>query len=84
MNKEKEPEFILSPEELKKNQDRSYAREYYEKKEARERRYEKLIFMLSIMMIVMLIIALNVQFKKGVEECVNAGHDRTFCEVELS
>lgn len=84
MNKEKEPEFILSPEELKKNQDRSYVREYYEKKEARERRYEKLIFILSIVMIIMLIIALNVQFKKGVEECVNAGHDRTFYEVGLS
>lgn len=84
MNKEKEPEFILSPEELKKNQDRSYVREYYEKKEARERRYEKLIFILSIVMIIMLIIALNVQFKKGVEECVNAGHDRTLYEVGLS
>lgn len=84
MNKEKEPEFIVSPEELKKNQDRSYAREYYEKKEARERRYEKLIFILSIVMVIMLIIALNVPFKKGVEECVNAGHDRTFYEVGLS
>lgn len=84
MNKEKGPEFIISPEELKKNQDRSYAREYYEKKEARERRYEKLIFILSIVMVIMLIIALNVQFKKGVEECVNARHDRTFCEVGLS
>lgn len=84
MKKEKETEFIVSPEELKKNQDKSYAREYYEKKEARERRYEKLIFTLSIVMVIMLIIALNVHFKKGVEECANTRLDRTFCEVELS
>lgn len=84
MNKEKGPEFIVGPEELKKNQDRSYAREYYEKKEARERRYEKLIFILSIVMVIMLIIALNIQFKKGVEECITSGHDRTFCKVGLS
>lgn len=82
--KEKEPEFIVSPEELKKNQDRSYVREYLEKKEKRENRFEKFIYILGGIMVVMIIIALGVQYTNGVEDCVNAGHDRTFCEEGLS
>ncbi|UKI57798.1 MAG: hypothetical protein L6V81_11090 [Clostridium sp.] len=76
----------MSPEELKKRIKIDRMLEYImKKKEVRERRYEKAyFFILSIVMVIMIIIALNAQFKKGVEECVNAGHDRTFCEVGLS
>lgn len=81
--KEKEPEFIVSPEKLKENQDRSYVREYLEKKEKRENRFEKFIYILGGIMVVMIIIALNVQYRNAVEECVEFGNDRTFCEEHL-
>ncbi len=81
--KEKEPEFIVSLEELKKNQDRSYVREYLEKKEKRENRFEKFIYILGGIMVVMIIIALNVQYRNAVEECVEFGNSRTFCEEHL-
>lgn len=81
--KEKEPEFIVSPEKLKENQDRSYVREYLEKKEKRENRFEKFIYILGGIMVVMIIIALNVQYRNAVEECVEFGNDRTFCEEGL-
>lgn len=81
--KEKEPEFIVSPEKLKENQDRSYVREYLEKKEKRENRFEKFIYILGGIMVVMIIIALNVQYRNAVEECVEFGNSRTFCEEHL-
>ena len=81
--KEKESEFIVSPEKLKENQDRSYVREYLEKKEKRENRFEKFIYILGGIMVVMIIIALNVQYRNAVEECVEFGKDRTFCEEHL-
>lgn len=81
--KEKEPEFIVSTEELKRNQDRSYVREYLEKKEKRENRFEKFIYILGGIMVVMIIIALNVQYRNAVEECVEFGNSRTFCEEHL-
>ena len=35
--KEKEPEFIVSPEKLKENQEKSYEKEYFKVKEKQEK-----------------------------------------------
>ena len=80
---EKEPEFIVSSEELKKKQKRAIAREAQLKKEKKEDLIEKIMLAIAIVMIPILFMIINIQYKKGVEECVNAGHDRTFCEVGL-
>lgn len=80
---EKEPEFIVSSEELKKNQKRAIAREAQLKKEKKKDLIEKIMLVIAIVMIPILFMIINIQYKKGVEECVNAGHDRTFCEVGL-
>lgn len=75
--------WIVSPKELKRNQQRAYEREAQLKKEKKEELIEKIMLAIAIIMIPILFMIINIQYKNGVEECVNAGHDRTFCEVGL-
>lgn len=83
MKKINEPEFIISPEELKANQERSYTREYRKKKAKRDNILRKLMWLLYGIIVVLFIVILNVQYKNAVEECVAFGNDRTFCEEGL-
>jgi hypothetical protein len=83
MKKINEPEFIVSPAELKANQERSYAREYREKKSKRDNILRKLMWLLYGIIVVLFIVILNVQYKNAVEECVAFGNNRTFCEEGL-
>lgn len=83
MKKIDEPEFIVSSEELKRNQQRVYEREAQQEQEKKENLIEKMMLAVGIIMIVVLTMILNVEYKKGVEKCVDGGNDRTFCEVNL-
>lgn len=81
--KEKEPEFIVSPEELKKNQERAYAREYYEKKEKEDKKVTVILILLACAMIIILAISLKNYTEKGVNNCIKAGNSEYFCNVNL-
>ena len=81
--KEKEPEFIVSSEELKRNQERSYEREYYLKQEKQDKTVTITIIVLAILMLILTGYALNKQYKEGLEMCVNGGNSESFCKANL-
>lgn len=83
MEKNNEPEFIVSPEDLKKNQERAYAREYYAKKEKQDKIVTVVIIVLAIVMVVLSIKALNSYFKKDIDSCIKAGNTEYFCRINL-
>lgn len=78
-----EYKWIVSPKELKKNQQRAIEREAKLRKEKKEDLIEKIMLAVGIIMISILFMIINIQYKNGVEECVNAGHDRAFCAEGL-
>jgi hypothetical protein len=83
----KEREFIISSEELKKNQERVLKAEAEARRIEEEEKREHQISVIAICFgIIFLIIAAIFIFdsgKKGVENCVNAGHTVNFCESAL-
>lgn len=81
--KEKEPEFIISTEELKRNQERAYAREYYEKKEKEDKKVTVILALLAVIMIIILAVSLKKYTEKNVDNCINAGNSEYFCNVNL-
>lgn len=80
MKKIDEPEFIVSSEELKRNQERSYEREYYLKQ---DKIVTITIIVLAILMLILTGYALNKQYKEGLEMCVNGGNSESFCKANL-
>ena len=81
--KEKEPEFIVSPEKLKENQEKSYEKEYFKVKEKQEKIITLIIGILVVFMIVTVIIFLNDYNKKEIKNCMNKGNSEYFCKVNL-
>lgn len=85
--KEKEPEFIVSTEELKKNQERYYqnqhAEKYYKSKKIKESIITIIIFVLAIVMIVLLVSFLNDYSAKEIKHCVESGNSKYFCKSNL-
>lgn len=81
--KEKEPEFIVSPERLKENQKKSYEKEYFKIKEKQEKIITLIIGLLVMFMIVTVIIFLNDYNKKEIESCMSKGNSEYFCKVNL-
>lgn len=81
--KEKEPEFIVSPEKLKENQEKSYEKEYFKAKEKQEKIITLIIGILVVFMITTVIIFLNDYNKKEIESCINKGNSEYFCKVNL-
>ena len=78
--KESEPEFIVSPEKLKENQEKSYEKEYFKVKEKQEK---IIIGILVVFMIATVIIFLNDYNKKEIKNCMNKGNSEYFCKVNL-
>lgn len=81
--KEKEPEFIVSPEKLKENQEKSYEKEYFKVKEKQEKIIPLIIGILVVFMIVTVIVFLNDYNKKEIKNCMNKGNSEYFCKVNL-
>lgn len=88
--KEKEPEFIVSTEELKKNQERynqnqhaQHAEKYYKSKKIKESIITIIIFVLAIVMIVLLVSFLNDYSAKEIKHCVESGNSEYFCKSNL-
>lgn len=81
--KEKEPEFIVSPEELKKNQEKSYEKEYYTSKIKQEKIITTIILVLSIIMIILTIHFLNNYSEKEINHCISYGNSEYFCRSNL-
>lgn len=81
--KEKEPEFIVSPEELKKNQEKSYEKEYFKIKEKQEKIITLIIGILVVFMIATVIIFLNNYNKKEIKNCMSKGNSEYFCKINL-
>jgi hypothetical protein len=79
--------FIVSSEELKKNQVRVLKAEAEKKRIEEEEKREHQISVIAICFgIIFLIIAaiyIYTSGKEGVENCVNAGHTVNFCESAL-
>ena len=81
--KEKEPEFIVSPEKLKENQEKSYEKEYFKVKEKQEKIITLIIGILVVFMIAAVIIFLNNYNKKEIENCMSKGNSEYFCKINL-
>ena len=81
--KEKGPEFIVSTEELKKNQERSYAREYYRKQAIQDKIVTAIILILAVAMIVILAMSLNKYTEKNINHCIENGNSEYFCNTHL-
>ena len=81
--KEKEPEFIVSPEKLKENQEKSYEKEYFKVKEKQEKIITLIIGILVVFMIVAVIIFLNNYNKKEIKNCISQGNSEYFCRSNL-
>ncbi len=81
--KKNEPEFIVSPEELKKNQENSYKKEYYIKKAYQEKIITIIIGILVVFMIASVIIFLNSYNKKEIKSCMSKGNSEYFCKINL-
>lgn len=81
--KEKEPEFIVSPEKLKENQEKSYEKEYYASKIKQEKIITTIILVLSIIMIILTIHFLNNYSEKEINNCLNYGNSEYFCRSNL-
>lgn len=83
MKKIDEPEFIVSSEELKRNQERSYEREYYLKQEKQDKIVTITIIVLAILMLILTGYALSKQYSKGLEMCISGGNSESFCRANL-
>lgn len=81
--KEKEPEFIVSPEKLKENQEKSYEKEYYTSKIKQEKIITTIILVLSIVMIILTICFLNNYNEKEISHCMSYGNSEYFCKINL-
>lgn len=81
--KENGPEFIVSTEELKKNQERSYAREYYRKQAIQDKIVTAIILILAVTMIVILLMFLNKYTEKNINYCIKNGNSEYFCNTHL-
>lgn len=83
----KEREFIISSEELKKNQERVLKAEAEARRVEEEEKKEYQISIIAICFgIIFLIIAALYIYNSGkeaVESCVAAGHSVSFCESAL-
>jgi hypothetical protein len=83
----REREFIISSEELKKNQERVLKQEAeaarIEKEEKKEHQID-IIFMCFIgIVILMLLAAVFYTNKSGMDACIEAGNSASFCRAEL-
>lgn len=83
MKKIDEPEFIVSSEELKRNQERSYEREYYLKQEKQDKIVTITIIVLAILMLILTGYALSTQYKEGLDMCMSGGNSESFCRTNL-
>ncbi len=83
MKKIDEPEFIVSSEELKRNQEKSYEREYYLKQEKQDKIVTITIIVLAILMLILTGYALSKQYSKGLEMCISGGNSESFCRANL-
>lgn len=83
----KEREFIISSEELKRNQERVLKAEAeaarIEKEEKKEKQINIIVACIAgIILFILLAFIFNTN-KSGVEACVEAGNSVNFCKAEL-
>jgi len=84
MNKINEPEFIVSPEELKKNQERAMLKEQNLKEEKNDKIKSIIALIVIIGSLIVLAVSINNMTINAIEKCIAGGNSETFCRVELS
>lgn len=84
MKKISEPEFIVSPAELKRNQKRAMLKEQDLKEEKNDKVKSIIALIIIIGSLIVLAVSINNMTINAIEKCVAGGNSRTFCESELS
>ena len=79
----KKEEWIVSPEELKKNRERALLR-YEQLRNERKDKIELIGFVaISIIVITVGLVVLHKMNDKAVENCINSGNSASFCNTHL-
>ena len=79
----KKEEWIVSPEELKKNRERALLREELERDEKKDK-IELIVFVvIAITLITVSIIFIHKMNDKAVDNCINNGNSASFCNTHL-
>ena len=79
----KKEEWIVSPEELKKNRERALLRDE-QLRDERKGKIELIVFIvIAIIVITVGLVVLHKMNDKAVENCINNGGSASFCNTHL-
>ena len=79
----KKEEWIVSPEELKKNRERALLRDE-QIKEEKKNKIELIVFVvIAIIVITIGLVVLHKMNDKAVDNCINSGNSASFCNAHL-
>lgn len=77
--KNKEPEWIVSPEELKRNQERALMKERKEKYD----RNQTILIIVGIIVFALILYMISAINKDIIERCIEAGNTLGFCKQAI-
>ena len=79
----KKEEWIVSPEELKKNRERALLRDQ-QLREEKKNKIELIVFVvIATVLITVGLVVLHKMNDKAVENCINNGKSASFCNTHL-